>query len=280
MHICYVDESGESGTFQATDRNANPFFVVVGLIVAHSRLIPLTHDFLRIKTRFFPGHFHELSLALDSILVEVKGNDLRRYLREGNRRVWSQTIGYIDACMRLLSQHGVRLLGRALIKNPGEENSDPAFYGRSMMHLCQHFNTFLELNAEHGFVIADGRKVAQNKRTTHTIFTQRHQARGNSYPRIVEMPSYGHSNNFAMLQLADMVCSAVIFPMLIDAFGTHLAGIDNVHTAPKYASIRSRYKNIVKDLQFMYQDASSMWVGGMLISDKTGLNRKTGLLFR
>lgn len=221
-----------------------------------------------------------MSWPLDGILVEIKGNDLRKNLRESNRRVWSQSVGYIDACMRLLSQHEVRLLGRALIKNLGQENSDPAFYGRSMMHLCQHFNTFLELNSEHGFVIADGRKTSQNKRTTHMIFTQRHQSGGNSYPRIVEMPSYGHSNNFAMLQLTDMVCSAVIFPMLIDAFGAHLVNIDNVHVSPKYATIRSRYKNAIKNLQFMYQDTRSMWVGGMLVADRTSLNRKTGLLFR
>ena len=280
MHICYVDESGESGTFQLNDANSNPFFVIVGLIVDHSRLIPLTHDFLRIKTKFFPGRFNSEDLPLDGILVEIKGNGLRKDLREKNKRRWQQAIGFIDACLHLLKQNGVKLVGRALIKDPGMANSDAVFYGRSLMHICQHFNVFLELKQDLGVVIADSRKVAQNKRTSHTIFTQRHQVRGNSYPRIIEMPAYGHSNNFAMIQLADLVCSAVIFPMLIDSFQAHLTGSRNVHLSPRYASIRNRYKEEIKNMQFMYQGDDARWIGGLLVSDKTKHDRKTGLLFR
>jgi hypothetical protein len=71
MYLCYVDESGEAGTFQISDPNSNPFFVIVGLIIEHSRLISLTNDFLRIKNRFFPGHFNATAPFLDSILIEV-----------------------------------------------------------------------------------------------------------------------------------------------------------------------------------------------------------------
>lgn len=280
MYICYIDESGDSGTLQITDKNSNPFFIVVGIIVEHSRLIPLTHDFLRLKRTFFPNHFNATPLPLDGILVEIKGNDLRKNLRGSNRRRWQQTIGYIDSCIKLLNQHSVRLIAKALIKNPGSQNNDAAFYGNSIMHICKHFNIFLEFNQEFGLVIADSRKTPQNQRTTHTIFTQRHQSRGNSYPRILEMPSYGHSNNFAMIQLADLVCSAVVFPMLSDAFGSHLHGNGNVHISTKYTSVRNRYKTDIKNMQFMYQDANNFWCGGLLVSDKTPANRKTNAVFK
>ena len=280
MYICYIDESGDSGTLQLTDTNSNPLFVIIGLIVDHARLIPLTHDFLKIKTSFFPNHFITTDRALDGILVEIKGNELRKNLRENNRRRFQQSVGFVDACLNLLQQHQVRLLGKALIKAPGGSNSDPAFYGRSIMHICQHFNMFLEQRRDQGFVIADSRKTGQNKNTTHTVFTQRHQNRGNSYPRIIEMPTYGHSNNFAMLQLADIVCSAVVFPMLINAFGDHLVDSGNIHVSDKYITIRARYKDAIKNMQFMYQNPDELWIGGILVSDRTALNRKTSLLFR
>lgn len=279
MYICYIDESGDSGTLQLADPNSNPLFVIIGLIVDHTCLIPLTHDFLKIKTTFFPTHFNNTE-KLDAILVEIKGNELRKNLRENNRRRFQQSIGFIDACLNLLQQHNALLLGKALIKAPSSPNSDAAFYGRSIMHICQHFNMFLEQTQEQGFAIADSRKAGQNKNTAHTIFTQRHQSRGNSYPRIIEMPTYGHSNNFAMIQLADILCSAVIFPMLISAFGNHLMNSGNVHLSDKYTTICTRYKKRVKNMQFMYQNHNSLWVGGMLVSDKTNLNRKTSLLFK
>ena len=279
MYICYIDESGDSGTLQLSDPFSNPLFVIVGLIVNHNRLIPLTHDFINIKRRFFPNHFNETNRVLDGILVEIKGNDLRKNLRENNRRRFQQSVGFIDNCLDLLRQHGVQLLGKALIKSPDSPNSDAAFYGSSIMHFCQHFNMFLEQRQEQGVVVADSRKAGQNKNTTHTVFTQRHQFRGNSYPRIIEMPTYGHSNNFAMLQLADIVCSAVVFPMVIDAFGAHLLNSKNIHASSRYTTIRGRYKELIKKMQFMYQDASDYWVGGMLVSDRTNLKRKTSQLF-
>gem|GEM_PF-4639541 len=65
MYVCYVDESGDSGTLQISDINSNPFFIITGLIIKHTRLIPLTHNFLKIKTRFFPKHFTSATMGLD-----------------------------------------------------------------------------------------------------------------------------------------------------------------------------------------------------------------------
>ncbi len=88
---------------------------------------------------------------------------------------------------------------------------------------------------------------------------------------------YRHQN-FAMIQLADTVCSAVMFPMIMDAFGEHLAGISNVHTSGNYGIIRDRYKQAIRDMQFLYHNGSRI-VGGMLISDRLPENRSSALLF-
>jgi hypothetical protein len=279
MYICYVDESGDAGTLDLTDANLNPLFVITGLVIKHTRLINLTFDFLKIKSRFFPNRFAPPMFPLDRIKEEIKGNDLRKYLRGDNRRNYQLSIGFIDSCIALLRANDVRLLGRALIKAPGKINSDAAFYGRSMMHIYQHFNALLEDKFELGFVIADGRRPAQNQKTTHVIFTQIHKSIGSEYPRIVEIPAYGQSNNFAMLQMADIICSAVVFPMLIDAFSDFLTGSGNKHVSAKYSAVRDRYKTQIKDMQFRYLNTNGTWMGGLLVADGTGRKRSASLLF-
>ena len=52
-----------------------------------------------------------------------------------------------------------------------------------------------------------------------------------------------------MLQLADIVCSSVVFPMLINAFGDHLVDSGNIHVSDKYITIRARYKDAIKNMQ-------------------------------
>jgi hypothetical protein len=279
MYICYVDESGDAGTLDLTDVNLNPLFVITGLVIEHTRLIDLTFDFLKIKRRFFPNRLAPPMFPLDRIKEEIKGNDLRKYLRGDNRRNYQLSVGFIDSCVALLRRNNVRLLGRALIKAPGKKNSDEAFYGRSMMHIYQHFNAFLEDKQELGFVIADGRRPAQNQKTTHVVFTQIHRAVGSTYPRIAEIPVYGQSNNFAMLQMADMICSAIVFPMLIDVFSDYLIGSGNKHASTKYSAVRDRYKTEIKEMQYRYLNTNGAWVGGLLVADGTGRRRSASLLF-
>lgn len=216
---------------------------------------------------------------LDRIELERKGGDIRKEIRNANRRRRQQSIGFLDSCVELLIGNEVRLLGKILVKNPGRANDDAGFYGRSIMHVCEHFNAFLETGDGLGVVVADSRRTAQNRRTTHTVFTQMHRAGGNRYPRLAETPTYGHSNNFAMLRLSDIVCSAIVFPMAMDVFGEHLRESANVHAAANYSLVRERYKDRMKEMQFLHRDAARRFVGGLLVSDMTGLNRKTSRLF-
>lgn len=83
-----------------------------------------------------------------------------------------------------------------------------------------------------------------------------------------------------MIQLSDLVCSAVLFPMLADVYSAHLYGTSNVHISSRYATVRNRYKTAVKNMQFMYPDANDFWRGGLLVSDKTPANKKTGDVFK
>jgi len=71
MYLCYVEESGDSGTFNASDPNSNPFFIISGLFVEASHLQNLTDSFLRSKLKFFPSLRPALSVRfLDCIELE------------------------------------------------------------------------------------------------------------------------------------------------------------------------------------------------------------------
>ena len=94
------------------------------------------------------------------------------------------------------------------------------------------------------------------------------------------MPAYGHSENFAMLQLTDTVCSAILFPAIADVYNTHLLGSNNKHISEKYTTIRNRYKDAIKKLQFSYQDVNGFWYGGIFVQDVTAARKKTSAIFR
>ena len=280
MYICYVDESGNASPFDLTNPATQPFFVIVGLAVDQVNVIPLTRDFVVIKRRFFPHYFSNITHSINAITIEIKGTDIRRSIRAGTRREKTHAFGYIDACMLLLQRHDVKLYGRALVKQDGMTQDDESFYGRSVWHICEHFNAFCDTVNHQGLVIADGRDQAQNRRTGHSVFTHRYAQSGNNCPRLVEIPVFGTSNNFAMIQLADLICSAVVFPMVSDAFSAHLVCHRNDYVHAEYGVIRQKYKQDIKDMQYKYQNSQGHWVGGMVIADHTTLTRRSSLLFR
>ncbi len=73
MYICYVEESGDSGTFNIHDPISNPLFIIIGLIVDHCRLSRITKNFLHLKHKFFPSLMRAAPHFLDSIELERKG---------------------------------------------------------------------------------------------------------------------------------------------------------------------------------------------------------------
>ena len=79
--------------------------------------------------------------------------------------------------------------------------------------------------------------------------------------------------------MADMICSAVVFPMLIDVFGDYLAGSGNKHVSAKYSAVRDRYKMKIKEMQYRYLNVDGAWIGGLLVADGTGRRRSASLIF-
>lgn len=56
MLMCYVDESGDTGSLDPTERNSQPIFLISAVIVRQSALKQLTRSIIELKKRFFPSY--------------------------------------------------------------------------------------------------------------------------------------------------------------------------------------------------------------------------------
>ena len=263
MYFCFVDESGG---FEAPGSNvsATPLMTLVGLIIDSTALPAITEELIRAKMRFFPQKCHSPRF-LDRIRDEIKGSEIRASLRSPRRKVRRQAMGYLDRILQILAQHHVQLVGRVWVKAAGQALDPDASYAYAIQDITKHFHAFLDSTNDIGLVICDSRMHNQNAQVSHSIFTQKHRVGGDPLPRISEVPIFGVSMNHAGLQLADIVASAMIFPMAARVFCAHQwAG---VHTDAHFEAVRARYAVALGALQFRYGGASGQLQGGFVVSD-------------
>lgn len=277
MRFCYVDESGDTASLSSPTENIQPVIVIAGVILDSQQVHELTLDFINLKQRFFPALRPAGSNLLDWILAEAKGAEIRKDISTGNRNERRGAIGFLDKCIRLLETHHAQLVGRVWIKGIGAAIDGNALYTSSIQAICFDFDHLLRTKNDVGIVVADSRSKAQNAKVAHSIFTQKFKAAGDGYDRILEMPTFGHSDNHAGIQIADLLCSALLFPMAIDGY---CAGhVTNVHVRPGYSIMRQRWGDRLKKLQYQYQDPASKQRGGFVVSDHL-TQRHSGHLLR
>lgn len=271
MRFCYVDESGDTRDLPATPHHGGitPVLVVAGVVIDQRLLENLTRAFIELKARFYPNLVYNNRHRLGRILPEIKGADIRRALRTGaphrNRR---QAIGFLDAFMGLLEYHDARIFGRIWVKEVGGRCEDRSIYTFSVQAICADFQNLLETSGDTGFVIADSRSPAPNAAVAHSVFTQKFKTEGDRYPRILEMPTFGHSQNHAGLQVADLLCSAMLFPMATRAYC--VGHVQNVHVDTGFGVLASRYGARLQAMQHRYKDDQGHRRGGLTVSDPVG----------
>ena len=133
------------------------------------------------------------------------------------------------------------------------------------------FQQYLQTTNRQGLIVLDSRYKEANTNVSHSVFTQKFQAAGDAYGRLMEMPMFGHSDNHAGIQAADMICSAFLFPM--SAFVYCQGQVTNLHVHLQYYRIRDLFGERLKRLQFRYQGANNYWRGGITASDALGRQR-------
>ena len=275
LQLCFIDEAGDLGVLgNPPAANDQPVLAVAGLFIDAARLASLTNDYLNLKLRFFPNLNYRSTKRLDRILPEIKGADVRRNATRGNARQKLHAIGFLDHIVGLLRRHEVRIVARIWVKALGSPFKGTAVYTSSIQSLCTYFEHYLTRCDTSGLCIADSRSKGKNLSVSHSIFTQKFSANRN-YERLVELPTFGHSENHAGLQVCDIVCSALLYPIACFAYCT--AHVNNVHVQPGASRLRNRYGRQLKEFQHRYYDiGAKRYVGGVVVSDYAG--RRSGAL--
>lgn len=276
MKICFIDEAGDLGALGNPPLpNDQPVLAIAGLIIDAERLAGLTEDFMTLKYNYFPGLPYSSSRPLDRVLYEIKGAELRKNATRGSARQRSHAIGFLDRILGLLRDHGVRLVARIWVKGIDKEFKARAIYTSSIQAICTYFEHFLNQSGDTGICIADSRYKIDNVRVSHSIFTQKFRPAVQNYQHLIELPTFGHSENHVGLQLCDIVCSALLFPIACFAYCT--GHVNNVHVQPRAGELRDRYGQQLKVLQYRYQNPENFrYEGGLVVSDAIG--QKSGSL--
>ena len=263
MLVCYVDETGDSAPLSSPTADIQPVIVIAGLILNQKTLASVTPDLLYLKRRFFPAR--EPSRFLDWMQVEVKGREIRRMVASPRRREHTDATGFVDQLVALLENHEASLIGRVWVKQIGTAVNDRALYTSSIQAICTYFQNFLSGRDETGIVIIDSREKMQNVKVVEAIFTQKFRAAGDAYPRILEVVTFGHGRSHGGIQLADLLCSALLFPMAVNAYCQGY--VTNDHVRPEYQILRRQYGKRLDALQYRYKDTTGKWRGGITVCD-------------
>ncbi|HEY2670590.1 MAG TPA: DUF3800 domain-containing protein [Rugosimonospora sp.] len=237
--LCYIDEAGNEQVLDPALPDACPVLVVAGLVVAEAQVKPLAWEFLNIKKKYLPGaRVGNSRLLSDLIRTEIKGADLRADIRSTSRRRGRWAIGILEDTLRLLETARCGIAGHVWINREGQ-GLRTASYALSVAKIAEDFHSQLAAAAAPGIMILDARTKSKNVPNVHTITTRKFRSGGDPLPRLVESPVFGHSDSHIGLQIADLVASAVLFPLACLAYCANLSW--NTHCHPNYERIRHRF---------------------------------------
>lgn len=270
VHLCYVDESGND---QVLDRpDAAPVLVIAGIIVAEAKLKALIWGYLDLKKRFI-GFADDAKLS-EIIRTEIKGSDLRADLRSGKHRRERRAMGILHGVMDLLELHHVSLVGQVWVKCDGEGVSQ-GFYPGAIARLAADFQSQLVAAESRGLMVLDARTKYKNVPSVNGITTRKFKTGGDELDMLAESPVFGHSDAHVALQIADIVASALLFPMACLAYCHDLT--DNAHPHENYAKIRDTFGARVKALEYWYARRDGERGGGVGVRDRRGTGRALDL---
>ena len=268
MHICYVDESGDSQAVKSLKDDKQPMLIIAGIFVDAARISRLTDDFIRLKRKYYHMYFDNVPHALDVLLTEIKGSDIRTDIRKNppHSRIVQHHFRFLDEVLELCRAQEVKLVSRIWVKEYGQPLPDKSIYTITAQNIAKRFQHFLIEKESRGMIIADFRDPARNRYVSHSIFTQKHKIGngGDAYPSIEETAVFGISNNHSCLQITDLLCSSILAPI---AGRTVCQGIfDNAHTHPHYDAVVQRYTKRLKQLQYhCSEEGRRMW--GISVKD-------------
>jgi hypothetical protein len=278
MYIAYVDDAGDLGAIaNPPQHNDQPVFALTMLLVNQTRLSAMVPEFLQVKRNFFPGLIPPASHFLGAVLKEIKGADLRRDIATGNRNQVRHATNFLSEITDLCIRSDIKIISKVFVKAIGQQNSHTAVYTTACQSLFKGFDHYLTTVDDIGICIADSRTKGLNVPVAHSIFTQMFSTKRAHYPRIMELPTFGHSDNHVGVQICDLITSALIVPVAVHTYCTGY--IANVHVQAGYSKIRARFSTRLQQLLYRYKDSQHLWRGGITVSDAI-LHRPSSEMFK
>ncbi len=275
--LCYVDEAGSSEVCTRATPDSSPLLVLAGLIVAQPQQKDLVWDFLRIKKKFRPHLAKEATRLSELIRTEIKGSDLRADIRSSSRRRSRAAMGFIDDVLTLLESRNCTVIAEVVVKRDELGLRDEAVYPDSIANMAAAFNSQVAAANTAGIMVLDSRTKVKNVGSVHGITTRKFSAGGDKLANLAEAPVFGHSDSHVLLQVADVLASAVLFPMACAAYCSSMTW--NTHANTKYCTVWGRCAERVQKLEYRYVDAQGVWRGGLRVKDWRG-HQGTAHLFR
>lgn len=265
MYLCYIDEAGNGQTLAPVRPDAPPVLVVGGFTLHDSMIKDLTWEFLQIKKTYRP-HLRHADHLSDVIRTEIKGSDVRKDIRAGNRDSRRGAILLLDSVLSLLEARGARLLARVWVKEEGRAFDETGVYSASVGSLTETFQAQLADAHARGVMVLDSRTKSKNAPNVHCVTTRKYRTGGDGLKGVIESPVFGHSDTHTLLQVADLLVSSLLFPIACHAYTGDLAW--NVHCDGGYEPLREQFGERLRKLQFRYQDTLRKWRGGIVVSDR------------
>ena len=265
MHLCYIDEAGNGQTLEPARPDAPPVLVVGGFTVPRAQVKDLTWDFLNVKKHYRPQLRRAEQLS-EVIQHEIKGADVRKNLRAGNRNWRRAAMGLVDSLLDILERHDARVLARVWIKEEGLAFDESGVYPASVAALHETFQAQLAFEHSRGMMVLDSRTKVKNAPNVHCVTTRKYRTGGDSLRGVIESPVFGHSDTHTLLQVADLLVSSLLFPVACHAYLSDITW--NVHCDDAYQPLREQFGERLKKLQFRYRDAEGRWRGGVVVSDR------------
>lgn len=264
MQICYVDEAGDTGAFDPTNPLSQPVLVLTGVFIRQEQLAQLTRDVMLLKQRFFPNRKNIAPHWHDWLQVEVKGADLRRIIRDGAANEQRRVLRFLDQLLRLLERHGIQLTSRIYLKTALNGFDGTTTYSSAVQRFVETFEHRLAESSDTGIMILDSRNKGKNARVAHSVFTMKFRSGGTEYDRLSELPLFGHSECHALIQVADWISSALLFPMAVITYCPELVGT-SAHVFPQFEIVRGKFGQRIKALQYRYEGVGNRKFGGITV---------------
>jgi len=250
MLTCFIDESGCPGRLPSLESQVQPLLVIAGIAVDASAIGPISRQFARLTQRYRHGESRPHDICSDLQSELIKGAEVRRAFRSNMAAAELKEQPLLDSVLSLLRTHEAKLYGMVMLKEPGADFDGRAVYGQGLTDVVTAFHRTLECQQTNGTVIADFREAQLNGRVSADLMTAKLGPAGDQLPRFLYAPTFGNSEVHAPLQLVDLVCSAVLWPIAAWRFRDRLAG--SPHVSPTAdACIRRRYRRRLADLMPM-----------------------------